>query len=525
VTGGPVDGRDPADRPDPAGAAEVWADFDATAGDDDLDAEADPTAGIPESDIALATADLDDDADTVADPETAGPGTVAEVEELLNRRWPESKIEPSLQRITSLLDLIGSPQQAFPVILIAGTNGKTSSARMIDALLGRIGVRTGRFTSPHLQSVTERICIDGDPISEADFVSAYADVAPYVDLVDQASAATGGVPLSKFEVLTAMAYAAFANTPIEVGVVEVGLGGTWDSTNVVDPQVAVITPIGIDHAEYLGDTVTEIAGEKAGIIKAESIVVIGPQEADAMKALLRRAVEVDATVARFGSEFAVTGRRVAVGGQRLTLQGLGGVYDDVFLPLHGPHQAENASLALAAVEAFFGAGRDRQLDVVAVQDGFAATASPGRLERVGTNPTVLVDAAHNPHGATALATAIADEFAFSYLVGVLAVMADKDVTGILGALTATLDEVVVTTNSSPRSMPAAELAVVAEQIFGAERVHVAETAAGALQLARDLAVTRGGSDDEHVGPGVGVLATGSVVTAGDIRALAGRPPQ
>ena len=268
-----------------------------------------------------------------------------------------------------------------------------------------------------------------------------------------------------------MAYAAFANAPIEVGVIEVGLGGTWDSTNVVDPQVAVITPIGIDHADYLGDTFTEIAGEKAGIIKPDSIVVIGAQDADAMKVLLRRAVEVDATVARFGSEFAVTSRRVAVGGQRLTLQGLGGVTTTSSCRCTAPHQAENASLALAAVEAFFGAGRDRQLDVVGVQDGFAAVASPGRLERVGTNPTVLVDAAHNPHGATALATAIADEFAFSHLVGVLAVMADKDVDGILTALADTLDEVVVTANSSPRSMPAADLATLAEGVFGTERVH------------------------------------------------------
>jgi dihydrofolate synthase / folylpolyglutamate synthase len=533
-----------ADEPDddverPGGADDVrdvpsddlWADFDATAADDDTDLEADPAAGEPASDIALATADLDDDTDGSAElsslsdrPAATGPTTLAEVEVLLDQRWPETKIEPSLHRITALLDLLGNPQQAYPVILVAGTNGKTSTARMIDALLGRIGVRTGRFTSPHLQSVTERICLDGEPISELDYVQAYLDVAPYIELVDS-GAGSRGVRLSKFEILTAMAYAAFANAPIEVGVIEVGLGGTWDSTNVVDPQVAVITPIGIDHADYLGDTIAEIAGEKAGIIKPDCIVVIGAQDADAMKVLLRRAVEVDATVARFGSEFAVTSRRVAVGGQRLTLQGLGGVYDDVFLPLHGAHQAENAALALAAVEAFFGAGRERQLDVVGVQDGFAAVASPGRLERVGTNPTVLVDAAHNPHGAAALARAIADEFAFSHLVGVLAVMADKDVDGILTALADTFDEVVVTANSSPRSMPAADLATLAEGVFGTERVHRAETAAEALALARDLAAGHGGTDDDMVGPGVGVLATGSVVTAGDIRELAGRPPQ
>ena len=244
--------------------------------------------------------------------------------------------------------------------------------------------------------------------------------------------------------------------------VEVGLGGTWDSTNVADAKVAVITPIGIDHTEYLGATLNEIAGNKAGIVKADSVAVVGPQEPDAMNAILRRTVEVDASVARFGSEFAVLDRSFAVGGQRLTLQGLGGVYEDIFLPLAGEHQATNAALALAAVEVFFGAGATRQLDLGPVQDGFAAVASPGRLERVRTSPTILVDAAHNPHGAAALAAALAAEFSFTRLVGVLAVMADKDVRGILEALADTFDEVVVTRNSSPRSMPPAELAELAE---------------------------------------------------------------
>src|SRR4029079_7696519 len=228
--------------------------------------------------------------------------------------------------------------------------------------------------------------------------------------------------------------------------------------------IAVITPIGIDHTDYLGDTLTEIAGNKAGIIKADStIAVIGPQEPDAMTAILRRTVAVDAAVARFGSEFAVLERSFAVGGQRRTLQGLGGVYEDIFLPLAGEHQAVNAALALAAVEAFFGAGASRQLDIASVQDGFAAVASPGRLERVRTSPTIMVDAAHNPHGARALATALDEEFAFTRLVGVIAVMADKDAVGICEALVDTFDDVVVTVNSSPRSMPVDELVEVAEE--------------------------------------------------------------
>ncbi len=540
---GPDDAMDRADGDRDTDA--VWADFDATARDvDDLDdgergfdgqgfggpdddalSEEERQALLepdPTGEIAGATADLDDQTDRLTGD--ADDLTLDGVEAVLNRRWPEKTIDPTLDRISALVDALGHPETAYPVIQVAGTNGKTSTARMIDALLTRIGMRTGRFTSPHLQSVTERISLDGSPVSAEDYVRAYRDVAPFVDLVDTAQQAAGGVALSKFEVLTAMAYSAFADAPVDVAVIEVGLGGRWDSTNVATAQVAAINPIGLDHTEYLADTLTAIAGEKAGIVKPGATVVIGAQPAEAMKVILARAVEVDATIARYGSEFAVLNRRVAVGGQRLTLQGLGGVYEDVFLPLHGPHQAENASLALAAVEAFFGAGRDRQLDVTAVQDAFAAVASPGRLERIGTAPTMLVDAAHNPHGATALATALADEFAFSHLVGVVAVMADKDAAGILEALADTLDEVVVTVNSSARAMPVADLADLAVTVFGEEKVHTAEGLPAALNLARELAAARSGDDDE-VGPGAGVLVTGSVVTAGDARELVGRVPQ
>ena len=441
--------------------------------------------------------------------------TFAEAEDALLSRWPETRMEPSLDRIRAFTELLGDPQHTYPVIHLTGTNGKTSTSRMIDTLLRSLELRTGRFTSPHVERMTERISVDGEPLSDDEFVAAFNDVAPYTHLVDLSSEH----PLSFFETVVAMAYAAFADAPVDVAVVEVGLGGTWDATNVADAAVAVVLPVAVDHAHLLGDDPVTIAGEKAGIIKADSIAVIGPQEPDALNAILRRTIEVDAFVARFGSEFSVLDRAFAVGGQRLTLQGLGGVYEDIFLPLAGEHQATNAAVALAAVEAFFGAGANRQLDIASVQDGFAAVASPGRLERVRTSPTIMVDAAHNPHGAAALAGALAAEFSFTRLVGVLAVMADKDARGILEALADSFDEVVVTRNSSPRSMGPLELAELAVEVFGEEKVHVAGRMDEAIALAVDLAETN--SVDVT---GTGVIITGSVVSAGDGRSLVGLEP-
>ena len=306
-----------------------------------------------------------------------------QVEHLLDQRWPETKIEPSLTRIAALMDLLGSPQRGYPSIHIAGTNGKTSVARMVDALLTALQRRTGRTTSPHLQSAVERIAIDGKPISPATYVATYRrDSSRSCRWSTSSRKAGGGPAMSKFEVLTAMAFAAFADAPIEVAVIEVGLGGRWDATNVVNAPVAVITPISVDHVEYLGDDIAGIAGEKAGIIQKadegapDTVAVIGRQVPEAMEVLLAQTVRADAAVAREDSEFAVLGRQVAIGGQVLQLQGLGGVYSDVYLPLHGEHQAHNAAVALAAVEAFFGAGAQRQLDVDAVRAGFAAADQP-----------------------------------------------------------------------------------------------------------------------------------------------------
>ena len=450
---------------------------------------------------------------------------LAEVEEELNERWPETKIEPSLERIELLMDLLGHPERSFDVIHIAGTNGKSSTARMVDSLLRAFHRRVGLVTSPHLQCVTERIGIDGQPIHPRDYVRIWHEIKPFVEMVD----AQSDVPMSKFEVLVGLSYAAFADAPVDVAVVEVGLGGRWDATNVVTADVSVITPVGMDHTDYLGETITEIAGEKAGIIKPredaddpltpnENIVVIAEQDPEAMRVILQQAVDVEAGVARSGSEFAALESRIAVGGQQVNIQGLGGLYEDIFLPLHGEHQAKNAAVALAAVEAFFGASAGHPLDVATVRNGFAQAISPGRLERVRTSPTTFIDAAHNPHGAKALGAALDRDFDFARLIGVLSIFADKDATGILTALEPYLTEVVITQNSSPRALDAYELAETARDIYGEERVHVAEDLPGAYAQAVELA------EDAEVQSGSGIIITGSVVTAGDARAMFGKEP-
>lgn len=455
---------------------------------------------------------------------------LGEVEAQLDTRWPETKIEPSLARISALMDLLGSPQHGYPAIHVAGTNGKTSVTRMIDALLTALHRRTGRITSPHLQLATERISIDGEPISPRVYVDTYRELEPYIDMIDDRSLAADGPRMSKFEVLTAMAYTAFAEAPVDVAVVETGMGGRWDATNVINASVAVITPIAMDHSDYLGDTLTAIAGEKAGVIKkapdalvpTDPVTVLAVQQPEVADVLLRAAVEADNFVAREGSEFAVLERRTAVGGQMLTLQGLGGEYSELFLPLHGAHQASNAALALAAVEAFFGAGADRQLDIEAVRAGFAAVTSPGRLERVRSAPTVFLDAAHNPHGAAALAAALDEEFDFRRLIGVISVMADKDVAGLLAAFEPVFDAIVLTHNGSPRAMDPEQLADVAITIFGEDRVQVRGFLPDAVETAIELAEEN--LDEAEGMSGTGVVITGSVVTAGAARTLFGKDP-
>ncbi len=429
--------------------------------------------------------------------------------ELLSRGFTRMVFD--ISKVEELLDVLGSPQRAYPSIHLTGTNGKTSTARMIDSLIRAHGLHTGRYTSPHLESVRERISLDGEPVDEARFIAVYAEVGPVAELLD----ARHDEPLTFFDLTTAVAFATFADAPVDIAIVEVGLGGAEDATNVIQAGTAVITPIGLDHTEWLGDTLHDIALAKSGIIYPGATVITAVQPEEAMTQIVERCAEVGATLAREGLEFGVIRHDIALGGQMLTLQGLGGVYDEIFLPLHGAHQAQNAAVALAAVEVFLGVGGSKQLDPEVVREGFAGATSPGRLERVRNAPTILVDAAHNPHGMAATAQALAEEFSFSRLVAVVAMLADKDVIGVLEQLEPVVQEVVVTRNSSPRSMGAQELAALAEEVFGPDRVSVEEEMPDAIATA----VAQAESDMDTALSGVGVLITGSIVTVADARKL------
>ncbi|GIH79475.1 dihydrofolate synthase [Planobispora longispora] len=428
------------------------------------------------------------------------------VELAIMERGVEWNFDPTLDRIAALMDLLGSPQRNYPVIHVAGTNGKSSTTRMIEAILRERNLRVGRFTSPHLVSMRERICVDGAPLSEERFTEVYEDLLPYLQMVD-----AQGRRLSFFETLTAMAYAAFADAPVDVAVIETGMGGSFDATNVADGAVAVITPVSLDHTDYLGPDVATIAGEKAGIIKPGATTVLAQQELPAAEVLMRRAVEVGATVAREGMEFGVLARELAVGGQLLHLKSLKGEYEEILLPLYGAHQAGNAACALAAVEAL--TAGDDPLDPELVRQAFLQVRSPGRLEVVRRSPTVLLDAGHNPGGVQATLEAVHESFGFAKLIGVVAVFGDKDVRGILELMEPMFDEIVVTRNSSPRSMDVSELGALAEDIFDPERVHRTERLDDAIDLGIALA------DEAGEFGGAGVLITGSVVTAGDARLL------
>jgi len=426
------------------------------------------------------------------------------IEKALLARWPENRIAPTLERISALVDMLGSPQLSYPTIHIGGTNGKTTTSRMVDSLLFEMGLRTGRFTSPHLESYLERICINGQPIDAKEMIFAFNDISPYLDLMDTKF----DNPISFFEAITALAFAAFAEHPIDVGVIEVGMGGQWDATNVVDADVSVIMPIGLDHMEYLGNTIGEIAKTKAGIIKEQGFVVLAQQEPEAAVELLRRAAEVGADVAREGLEYSIDSRAIAVGGQLISVTGLRGHYDEIFLPLHGKHQASNAAAALIAVEAFFG---EQDLDIDAVRAGFANVSSPGRCEIIHRDPTIILDAAHNPHGARAIAETIQSEFTFDDVTGIVSLMADKDALGILQALEPIMNQVIVTTNSSERSMSVKDLEVLATQVFGTDRVFTQPTLTEAIEKAIKDSV-RPLSEES-----LAILITGSVVSVGEAR--------
>jgi len=430
-----------------------------------------------------------------------------EIAAALNKRWPENQIEPSLDRILALADALGSPHLTYPTIHIAGTNGKTSTARMIDQLLANLGYRVGRYTSPHLESFTERISIKGEPISDLEMIKTYEDIHLYLDLIDSRQPH----PISYFEALTAMAFVAFAEHPVDIAVIEAGMGGQWDATNVISSQVSVMTPIGLDHMEYLGNTVEAIAQTKAGIFKPESNVVLAAQSAQVAKVLLAQVAKVSAQPFRQGVEFSLKNRALAVGGQLLSIQGVHGDYDEIFLPLYGDHQGNNAAVALAAVEVFAGVKLDTEL----VQDAFSKVSSPGRCEIVYKDPTVIIDAAHNPHGVSAIANTLNTEFDFELVVGVVAVLADKDVAGILKNLATTLDYLVITENGSNRAMNKDELAKIASQYFKAEQVEIIGDMNSAITYAIEKVALY-----NQVNDGVAaVVITGSVATAGMARSI------
>ena len=432
---------------------------------------------------------------------------VAVIEKALMKRWPENKIEPTLDRILALTDVLGSPQLSYPTIHIAGTNGKTSTSRMIDALMSELGYRTGRFTSPHLESFLERISIKGNPISPDEFIKNYNDIALYLDLID----ARQPHQISYFEALTALAFVAFAEHPVDVGIIEAGLGGEWDATNVVQSQVSVMTPIGLDHMDYLGNTLEEIAQTKSGIFKPESNVVLAAQTPAVAKVLMAQVAKVSAIPFREGIEFSVANRAIAVGGQLIAINGLYGLIEDIFLPLYGAHQANNAAVALAAVEAFAGV----QLDSELVRTAFSKVTSPGRCEVIHRDPTVIIDAAHNPHGAKAIATTINSEFDFETVIGVVAVLGDKDAAGILAELSQVIDYLVVSQSTSTRALAANDLAKIATQFFASEQIEVIPELRGAITYATEKA-----NLSNQVNEGVSaVLITGSVVTTGEARGI------
>jgi dihydrofolate synthase/folylpolyglutamate synthase len=432
----------------------------------------------------------------------------AEIVAALTSRWPEHRVAPTLGRIRALTELLGEPQRAYPVIHLTGTNGKGSTAAMIESLLRADGLRTGRFTSPHVMSVTERITIDGEPISDERFDELWREIEPYVALVDERK--IDDVAMTFFEIITAMAYAAFADAPVDVAVVEVGLGGAWDATNVADADVAVVTPIDLDHTHLLGHTIIEITREKAGIIKPGAHAILAGQSIEAAEVLLARCAEVGALPQREGVDFGVIDRQLAVSGQVLRLSGADGPIDDIFLPLYGAHQASNAAQALAAAEAFLGL---KALHPDVVREGFARVHFPGRLEIVRRSPAIVLDAAHNPHGARAAAAGITEAFAFAPLIGVVAVMADKDARGILRVFEEIMNHVVITqVASTSRGMPAEALGEIAEEIFGSSRVTVIPRLDDAIDRAVALA------EADAVGS-PGVLISGSVVAVGEARTL------
>ncbi|NYD66202.1 bifunctional folylpolyglutamate synthase/dihydrofolate synthase [Agromyces atrinae] len=434
------------------------------------------------------------------------------VYEALLSRIGEGSPRPRLEPTRRAVELLGDPQRAYPILHIAGTNGKTSTSRIAESILRAYGLRTGLLTSPHLERFNERILIDGVPISDESLAVNWADIEPYLEMVDDELVTAGESPLTFFEALTVLAFAVFADAPVDVAVVEVGMGGEWDSTNVADGDVAVITPIDLDHTNRLGSTVTEIARTKSGIIKPASSVVSARQTPDVLAVLENAAELTESTLAVEGDGFELLDARVAVGGQMIDVRGIAGEYRELYLPLHGVHQAQNAVVAIAAVESFLGGG-GTSLSYDALEEGLASVTSPGRLHLVGIEPSVLVDAAHNPHGAAALVAGIGRSFDFDEIGFVFGALADKDVTGILTALAPAAAAFFVTTPDSDRALSADSVADLIAGVAPSALIEVVDRADDALVAAREWAASA---------PRRAVVVTGSIVLVGEAITVAER---
>lgn len=450
-------------------------------------------------------------------PAIPDPEGVERVYGELLARAPENKMAPRLDAVARAVEILGDVHRAAPVIHITGTNGKTSTARMIEALLLGHDLRVGRFTSPHLESVTERICINGAPVPDATFVRIWEEIAPYLQIVDAEMTSRGEPALTFFESVTVLAFAIFADEPVDVVVLEVGIGGTWDSTNVADGVVSVVTPIGLDHTDMLGETLAEIATEKSGIIKPGGFLVSAVQEPEAADVLLASAREKEASFAFEGVEFGVVSRELAVGGQLLTLRGLAGEYPDVPLSLHGAHQAQNAVVALAAVEAFFGGQRQLPEDVV--RAAFESVRSPGRLEVVRTEPLTILDAGHNPHGVRASAAALTEAFKLSHLHAVVGILGEKDALGMFETMREEYVDasdgtfrLYLSASDSPRAIAPERLHELAlDAGIDEDSIEVFEHLDEAIATAMENALFEQES--------AGVLITGSITVIGEARTL------
>lgn len=437
--------------------------------------------------------------------------------DIMSRPPEHNTTNLDLDRMNLMLDILGHPEQSFRVIHITGTNGKGSTARMAEAICRAYGMRTGLYTSPHLERINERIAIDGQSLSDDDFVDTWDQVKDLVDLVDMKMEQAGKPRMSFFEVLTAMAIWKFADAPVDVAVVEVGMGGAWDATNVLNADAAVIGPVDMDHMQWLGDTVEQIAAEKAGIIKPGCTAVIGlqPHEQAVMPILEEAAERNHARMLRDGYEMEVVSRAPAVGGQLVTLRTPLGEYAEIPVAKFGEHQAHNALAALAAAEAVIPVSGQLNADIVS--EALGGVKVPGRIEQVRTSPTIIIDGGHNVNAAEALRAAIEENYDFTQLVGVIAMMGDKQVEEYLGVLEPLLSHVVVTENSwRERVMSAKDLEQVAVRVFGRDRVTCEPDLPDAIQTAVNMVDAE---DELGVGYGHGVLICGSFVTAGDARTM------